>query len=83
MVKNVSSVNLIRKTLTPKRKPYSFAQDLINKSGTFTKEDLSRVKLMQINYSSLSEKEIKEKLIALKTSINDMLQKFFLKLILF
>ena len=77
MIKSVSSVNLINKTITHKKKSYTFARDLINNSGVFLQEDISRVKSIQAKYSNLSKEEIKNKLSELTISINNLLQNFF------
>ena len=76
MIKSVSPINITKKIATNKQK-YVFAQDLINKSGAFSKEDFFRAVSLKKKYSNISRDEIKKILSEQLVLINNLLKTFF------
>ena len=55
MIKSVSSINITKKITATNKQKYVFAQDLINKSGAFSKENFFRATSLKKKYSNFPE----------------------------
>lgn len=77
MIKSVSPINITKKITATNKQKYVFAQDLINKSGAFSKEDFFRAVSLKKKYSNISRDEIKKILSEQLVLINNLLKTFF------